>query len=421
MGLFTKNRADGQTYDGQGTERIGFIDNVFVNLEKGCLLQRYPYDNLSTAAKVTVQEGQQMVFCSEGMYSDLFEPGAHTLSTNNVPFLQRIVNIPFGGDSAFKTTLFVVSTTRQRLAGDEGGWGTGLTIRDYSFGDEGITIKVGSYGTYEFRIVDAINFIREYSGTQHEIWLGDFCNDFSSSVAQRATQFLSRYFSKERIGIAEANNFLADMSDFVRKEMNLYFADYGIELTKFDIEAINPVEDDPNYQFILQKQSEAAGTDLESRARARQRAREGYNYQQERQLDIMETAAGNEGSAGQMMGAGMGIGMGFGIGGMFGQQMGGVAQNAMQAQPINSQPYAQTPPPVPQPLQIYVLINNQQAGPYDMPSLQGLVTQGVLQPVTLVWKAGLPQWVAASTIPELAGLFAPVPPPPPVPPTPPTI
>ena len=42
MGLFDKLRSDGQTYDGQGDARKGFIDNVFVNLEKGCLVHRYP-------------------------------------------------------------------------------------------------------------------------------------------------------------------------------------------------------------------------------------------------------------------------------------------------------------------------------------------------------------------------------------------
>ena len=146
MGLFNKPRTDGQTYDGQGDERKGFIDNVFVNLEKGCLVHRYPYDNLSTHARVTVQEGQQMVFMSEGMYSDLFEPGGHVLSTNNLPFLEKITSIPYGGDSVFKTALYVVNTTRQRFAGDEGGWGTGLTIRDYTLAGtpQGITIGVGA-------------------------------------------------------------------------------------------------------------------------------------------------------------------------------------------------------------------------------------------------------------------------------------
>ena len=210
MGLFNFNkpRTDGQTFDGQGTERTGFIDNVFVNLEKGCLLQRYPYDNLSTCAKVTVQEGQQMVFMSEGMYSDTFLPGSHTLTTNNVPFLEKIMNIPFGGGSAFKTTLFCVSTKRQRFAGDDAGWGVGLTIRDYTLSDEGITIKVGAYGSYEFRITNAIAFIREYSGTEHEIWLDDLANEFSSAISQRVTPTLSKFFSQRKVSITEVNNYL---------------------------------------------------------------------------------------------------------------------------------------------------------------------------------------------------------------------
>lgn len=410
MGLFDKLRSKGETYDGQGDERPGLIDNIFVNLERGCLVHRYPYDNLSTRAKVTVQEGQQMVFMSEGQYSDLFLPGQYTLSTNNIPFLERLVNLPYGGSSAFKTALYVINTTRQRLAGDDAGWGVGLTIRDYTLGDEGMTIKVGAYGSYEFRIINAIAFIREYMGTLHEMYLEDFCSEFTSAVSQRVVTAINRYFSKNRTGITEVNNYLTEVADFARREMNEYFEDYGLELTKFDIDGINPHEDDPNYQRIIAQQSEAASMDLESRAMARKRQREGYSYQQERQLDVMQTAAANEGMAGSMMGAGMGMGMGVGIGGMMGQQMGSVAQGSMQAAPV-------APPPVAPPMQVYVYLNNQQAGPYDMPILQQLASQGILTAQTLVWRAGMPAWAAAGTVAELQSLFAPVPPPvPPVPP-----
>jgi hypothetical protein len=82
--------------------------------------------------------------------------------------------------------------------------------------------------------------------------------------------------------------------------------------------------------------------------------------------------------------------------------MGGIAQNAMSATP---------PPPTPQTVQIYLYLNNAQAGPYDMPILQQLVAQGVLRADTMAWKAGMPQWAAANTIPELAVLFTPTPPP----------
>ena len=437
MGLFNKNeqRTDGYTYDGQGDERVGMIDNVFYNLEKGVLLKRVPYDNLSTRAKVTVQDGQEMVFYNDGQYSDTFGPGSYQLSTNNVPFLQNLMNAPTGGNSAFKTTLYVISTSRQRLAGDEGGWGCGLTVRDYTYGDEGVTIKVGSYGSYEFRICNSRAFIKEYSGTQHEIVLGEFCNEFTSAVAQQVKPLLSQYFSKQKISITEANNYLSDIAQFVRDKLNDYFVDYGIELTKFDVEAINPDEDDEQYKRIIAAQTAGSEMDFESRARARARAREGYTYQQERQFDVMQGAAQNEGSAGQMMGAGMGIGMGFGMGGVFGQQMAGMANQLMNAQPVYGQPQQygqpgqqfaqQAPPQMPQPLQMYVFVNNQQAGPFDMPVLQQMVQQGTLTPQTMVWKAGMPQWAAANTVPELASLFAQVPPPmpgnPPTPPTPPAM
>ena len=407
MGFFDKFRSDGQTYDGQGDERKGIIDNVFVNTEKNCLVHRYPYDNLSTHAKITVQEGQQMVFMSEGMYSDLFNPGGHVLSTNNLPFLDKIVNLPYGGDTAFKTTLYVVNTTRQRLAGDEGGWGTGLTIRDYTLAGtpQGVTIGVGAYGTYEFRITNAIAFIREYMGTTHDLFLDEFTQQFTSVVGQRVTVALSKYFSQQRVSVTEINNYLFDLSDFAKQSLNEYFEDYGVELTKFAVEGINPHEDDPNYQMVIQAQATAASRQIQ-----------GFTYQQERQLDVMETAAGNTGIAGGMMGAGMGLGMGFGMGGAMGSMMGGIAQNAMSAAPT-------PPPPTSQGVQIYLYLNNAQAGPYDMPILQQLVTQGVLRADTLAWKAGMPQWAVASTIPELMALFTPTPPPmgAPTPPVPPTI
>lgn len=52
---------------------------------------------------------------------------------------------------------------------------------------------------------------------------------------------------------------------------------------------------------------------------------QGYTYQQERSLDVMQTAAGNEGSAGGVLGAGMGLGMGVGLGGAFGGAMSTIA------------------------------------------------------------------------------------------------
>ena len=44
---------------------------------------------------------------------------------------------------------------------------------------------------------------------------------------------------------------------------------------------------------------------------------------------------------------------------------------------------------------------NQQQGPVAVQALQDLLRTGQLQPNDLVWKQGMPNWVAASQVPEL--------------------
>jgi membrane protease subunit (stomatin/prohibitin family) len=52
----------------------------------------------------------------------------------------------------------------------------------------------------------------------------------------------------------------------------------------------------------------------------------GYSYVQERSFDALQAAAGNEGSAGALMGAGMGLGMGVGVGSPMGNAMAAIAK-----------------------------------------------------------------------------------------------
>ena len=51
--------------------------------------------------------------------------------------------------------------------------------------------------------------------------------------------------------------------------------------------------------------------------------------------------------------------------------------------------------------QYYLFINNQRLGPFDMSQL---VANGMVAN-TLVWRAGMPSWMRAADVPELASLF----------------
>ena len=400
MGLFNRKRTDGATFDGQGEERKGMLDRIEYNGLPDDLLWRYPYDNISTAARLVVQEGQEAVLMKEGAVYDVFGPGTTTLSTGNIPLLQKLINLPYGGNSPFTATVvYVNKNTRRNLK-----YGTPhpFDVQDPLYG---MAIPVRSFGMFGVRITDSTLFLREMVGTQHLFSTEDVIEQFKGLIIRKLTSNVGKFIEQNKISVTRISAFLDELSNFVKKGIQEEFEAYGMQITNFDIESINFDKSNPNVQKIQDAESEAA-----------KRRMEGYTYQQERQLDIMEGAANNEGSAGQMMGAGMGLGMGFGVGGAFGAAMGNIAGAAMGAQPAAHPPQSAVPPPPPPAMAVayHVLVNNVQQGPFDMNTLQQMVAQGTLTRETYVWKAGMAQWDKAGNCAELQSLFGSVPPPPPV-------
>jgi len=55
----------------------------------------------------------------------------------------------------------------------------------------------------------------------------------------------------------------------------------------------------------------------------------------------------------------------------------------------------------------YVARNGVQSGPIDDATLRAQAQRGELQPGDLVWRDGMPEWLAATQVLELAGAFAP--------------
>lgn len=396
MGIFNKERTDGQTYDGQGEERNGIIDIIKYNGDSEDLVWKFPYDNLSVGAQLVVNQSQEAIFYKGGAACDIFGPGTHTLSANNIPILQKLINLPFGGHTPFTAEVWYVNKiVRRNLR-----FGTPVPI-DLLDPLYNVSIPVRSFGDYGIQITDTSAFITQMVGTLHLTTTDDIIEQFKSFIIRKLSTCISKFVVQKEITVVKIGAYLDDISMFVKEAINEEFAQYGIRITNFDIASINFDKEDPNVEKILDSQSEAA-----------KRKMEGYNYQQERQFDIMESAASNEGSAGQMMGAGMGLGMGVGIGGVLGQQMGSITTV------LNSQQQSSaTPPPPPSsqmPVTFFVLINNQQQGPYDARQMMQLVTSSQITRETLVWKAGMPQWDKIGNCPELQNLFASVPPTPPI-------
>ena len=62
---------------------------------------KHPKEDFNTGSQLIVHESQEAIFFLNGQALDLFGAGRHTLETQNIPLLRKIINIPTGGESAF--------------------------------------------------------------------------------------------------------------------------------------------------------------------------------------------------------------------------------------------------------------------------------------------------------------------------------
>lgn len=401
MGFFDKLRSNGDTYDGQGEERRGLVDVIQYNGEPDELVWKFPYNNLSTGAQLIVNKSQEAIFVKGGAVCDVFGEGTHTISSKNLPLLEKIINLPFGGRTPFTAEVWYVNKVVRR--GLKFGTPNPIRVQDPRY--SGVDIPVRAFGDYSIRVKDCQMLLNEFVGTQHLLTTDDFVDQFRTMVVQELNKNLKRYAREQNISTLDFPEYAPEIADFIKNTLSEKFEMYGIELVDFQFANVGPNEDDPVVKDLLDNR-------LASLKEAERRKIQGFNYQQERQFDILETAAGNEGNAGNLMGAGIGLGMGVGMGNIFGGQV------QQMAQPMaNPQPVAPPPPVGGQPY--YAYINGTPQGPYDTNTLKTLIQTGVINKDTLVWKQGMAQWGKASDQADLQQFFATTtPPPPPVPPNP---
>jgi membrane protease subunit (stomatin/prohibitin family) len=149
MGLFDKIRGE-------------FIDIIeWTDDSNDTMVYRFErHDNeIKMGARLTVRESQAAVFINEGQIADIFQPGLHTLSTQNLPILTTLKGWKHGFHSPFKAEVYYFS--RRRFTDQK--WGTKhpITLRDAEFGP----VRLRAFGTYVVRVTEPDVFIREIVGT----------------------------------------------------------------------------------------------------------------------------------------------------------------------------------------------------------------------------------------------------------------
>lgn len=151
-------------------------------------------------------------------------------------------------------------------------------------------------------------------------------------------------------------------------------------------------------------------------------------HQMNVQADVMKTGLSGMGQMGAMnFGGGDGhmnpagmmtsMMMGTAVAGQMGQMMNNMGSTLNQNMQQQQTPPSMTPPPMPQmggtppplpqaaPAAFYIIINGQQAGPFDINQLAQYVGAGQIDGTTMTWCEGMSAWTPMSQVPALSGLF----------------
>ena len=120
---------------------------------------KYPIDDLGTWTQLIVNESQEALLFKGGKALDLFGSGRHTLDTMNIPILNKIINLPFGGKSPFKAEVWYVN----KLHKLDIKWGTSspIQIEDPKYK---IFIPLRAFGRFGIKIDDSRKFLVKLVG-----------------------------------------------------------------------------------------------------------------------------------------------------------------------------------------------------------------------------------------------------------------
>lgn len=280
--------------------------------KRDVLAWKYPSQELGTWTQVIVNESQEAVFVKEGKILDVLGPGRHTLSTENIPILSKLINLPFGGKSPFTAEVWFIN--KAHVIDVKWGTPSPIQLQDPKYK---VFIPVRSFGQFGIQINDSKSFLTKLVGTLNIFDQVELVKYFRGLLVSKIKDNISTYLIEKKTSILEINAYINEISDGLKEEIQTEMDKYGISVVNFYITSIDTPEEDTSVRKLKDALAKKAEMDIV-----------GYNYTQERSFNTLEGAAKNEGSIGSnIMGTGIGLGMGVGIGEMVSEQMKNVTKN----------------------------------------------------------------------------------------------
>lgn len=451
MGLFDKSNRKG-----------GFMDEIRCDEPSYLIWKWHPSgvqlgedvreNSIRWGSSLRVKDGEVAVFVykqKNGTMQDfIVGPFDQTIKTANFPVLASIVGLAYEGGTPFQAEIYFINLARIIQVKFAVPF---FDVYDPRFDDFGVPVAIR--GTISFGIEDYREFIKLHRLSS--FYLDDFQMQIRDTVARYVKDAVANAPSANNIPIVQIESKTAQINDIVELDIKERFKEnFGVVVSGVDIGAIEIDKASEGYRHLMSvtKDVAAATVKAETEAKiknihdiqrieaenyeemlrvqreesqyAQHKATQSANlgaFQVEKQAEVGVAGAEALGQMGANGAGGIDLGgsggMGFNpaammasmaVGGVVGQNIAGTMSSAMAGMNQTTQGVA-TPPPVPV-VAYNVAVNGQATGPYDINTLKQMALAGQFSADSLVWKAGMSEWVKAGAIDELKPMFVVMPP-----------
>jgi membrane protease subunit (stomatin/prohibitin family) len=231
---------------------MAIIEVIKYEGDNTAFIWKHPAEDFNTSSQLIVNESQEAIFFRDGQALDTFGPGRHTLKTENIPFLRKIINLPTGDVSAFHCQVYFINKTVQMSLP----WGTDTRVR---FIDPltGVPLEIGASGEMNLAVSNSRKLLTKLVGTTSGIAWGDrtsFTKSLQDSfwplVSSSIKAQLSVSIKARSIDLLEVDSHLTELSEELCARILPGFEEYGLTIPQFYVTNVSLPEDDSNFKRI---------------------------------------------------------------------------------------------------------------------------------------------------------------------------
>lgn len=213
---------------------MALIDVIKYEGGNNVLVWKHPREDFNTSTQLIVHESQEAVVFKDGIAHDPYSAGKHTIETENIPGIRRLVGLVTGGVSPNHCEVYFIN----KAYALDVHWGT---ASEWKLQDPTLQVpfSMQARGQFAVRVTDSKQFLNKMVGTTSSFTTMTLQNYFSDLMISRIKDCISTIILSEGLSHMEISSRLVSIGEKVTPMLSGILEKYGLSLEEFVVEGVS--------------------------------------------------------------------------------------------------------------------------------------------------------------------------------------